>query len=535
MASLLRYSLLCSRHHTCPLPSLIRHRFSSLLPHPLLSGNYSGRNLNMEGAKGASAAQGDGPSCPSESLKRRALDLNENAEGPSEDEEESETEGMSSCNNSNSSGGSKDGSRERASTVRQYNRSKMPRLRWTPELHMSFVHAVERLGGQARATPKLVLQMMNVRGLSIAHIKSHLQMYRSKKLDDPAQGKSSESSGINVERGHLSSEAIYQTTGPRQAVFKIDGSGRNHFNRAYDESVGLYGLTQRPSSQPTSDPKNYAFSRHQQWPSHQRTAGSMSSAFIHLPTKDLLQDIIRRQEMKASTSHLFDVRDAISRNSRPYSLHRLLDDKESEQEQTKEFRSTETKRIPNNNPWVRSMSQLPSRTLTSMEHLHWEMGLHCRNNISSYHHKAFAEDPRTFVKTPQSPQSEFEMPVCVQDRLERSRDTLKQGDIVLKKTGLGSGRKRIKMTRENETDKHPSLQLSLCPSFLDNEEENAKAEEKENNVSLSVSPNSRRSLSQEQSCERPSSSILFKDSTENDRATLGVSTLDLTMSIGALE
>jgi hypothetical protein len=37
---------------------------------------------------------------------------------------------------------------ERKSTVRQYVRSKMPRLRWTPDLHLSFVHAVERLGGQ---------------------------------------------------------------------------------------------------------------------------------------------------------------------------------------------------------------------------------------------------------------------------------------------------------------------------------------------------------------------------------------------------
>lgn len=32
--------------------------------------------------------------------------------------------------------------------VRQYVRSKMPRLRWTPDLHLSFVRAVERLGGQ---------------------------------------------------------------------------------------------------------------------------------------------------------------------------------------------------------------------------------------------------------------------------------------------------------------------------------------------------------------------------------------------------
>ncbi|GMN36353.1 hypothetical protein TIFTF001_005953 [Ficus carica] len=43
--------------------------------------------------------------------------------------------------------------------VRPYVRSKMPRLRWTPDLHRCFVHAVERLGGEDSTSLSLSLSL----------------------------------------------------------------------------------------------------------------------------------------------------------------------------------------------------------------------------------------------------------------------------------------------------------------------------------------------------------------------------------------
>ncbi|KMT04144.1 hypothetical protein BVRB_8g185940 [Beta vulgaris subsp. vulgaris] len=67
--------------------------------------------------------------------------------------------------------------------ARPYVRSNSPRLRWTDDLHHSFVRAVERLGGEDRATPKMILQIMGVKGITLSHVKSHLQMYRSMKQE----------------------------------------------------------------------------------------------------------------------------------------------------------------------------------------------------------------------------------------------------------------------------------------------------------------------------------------------------------------
>ncbi|XAR53899.1 hypothetical protein NMG60_11022627 [Bertholletia excelsa] len=142
------------------------------------------------------------------------------------------------------------------------------RLRWTHDLHERFVDAVAQLGGPDRATPKGVLRVMGVQGLTIYHVKSHLQKYRLAKYlpDSSSDGKKADKkesgdmlSGLDGSSGMQITEALKlqmevqkrlheQLEVQRQLQLRIEAQGK-YLKKIIEEQQRLSGvLSEVPGS-----------------------------------------------------------------------------------------------------------------------------------------------------------------------------------------------------------------------------------------------------------------------------------------------
>lgn len=146
------------------------------------------------------------------------------------------------------------------------------RLRWTEDLHNRFVDAITQLGGPDRATPKGVLRVMGVPGLTIYHVKSHLQKYRLAKYlpESPSDGSKDEkkvsldgltntdsSQGLQINEAlkmqmEVQKRLHEQLEVQRQLQMRIEAQGK-YLQKIIEEQQKLGSVLKASETQPSSN------------------------------------------------------------------------------------------------------------------------------------------------------------------------------------------------------------------------------------------------------------------------------------------
>ncbi|KAK3133049.1 hypothetical protein QOZ80_6AG0531390 [Eleusine coracana subsp. coracana] len=180
------------------------------------------------------------------------------------------------------------------------NMAARQRLRWTNELHERFVEAVTQLGGPDRATPKGVLRIMGVPGLTIYHVKSHLQKYRLAKYipDSSTDGNKADNkdpgdllAGLEESSGLQISEALKlqmevqkrlheQLEVQRQLQLRIEAQGK-YLQKIIEEQQRITGV----KSEMTVAGACVTVSSNEQFPDSERTEPSTPAPTSESPTQ----------------------------------------------------------------------------------------------------------------------------------------------------------------------------------------------------------------------------------------------------------
>lgn len=222
------------------------------------------------------------------------------------------------------------------------------RLRWTPDLHDRFVEAITQLGGADRATPKGVLKVMGVQGLTIYHVKSHLQKYRlAKYIPESSEGGKPDKkkgndivSNLEATSGTQIAEALQmqmevqkrlheQLEVQRQLQLRIEAQGK-YLQKIIEEQQRMSSAKHETSSSPETSPPRYGESvevtdkaspdsespgksgRHRQ-------EGNAAMPPVDIAQKDQSADIAYRREepQLQSSSYAYRVGDGILCSDNP--------------------------------------------------------------------------------------------------------------------------------------------------------------------------------------------------------------------------